>query len=761
MSLCAIPSVARQESVPQGMSTSDWLGIRAAYEANRHAVVPNEDGFQARNPGQRWMTRFDSRGFVVTPDSGCWSWGLELIGFGRSSEQRAVADVPECIEVSGQRVEYHWDEALTEWYINDQRGLEHGYTVNRPPDGSEARSAGGPLQIMVRVRGGLCPRVTADGRGVTFFNDGGAAVVNYAGLTVLDADGHSLPAHLESVANALCFIIDDAAARYPLTIDPIAQQAYLKASNTETTDEFGFSVAVSGDTAVVGAIREDSGATGVNGNQNDESEDDSGAVYVFVRSGGTWSQQAYLKASNTEELDVFGWSVAISGDTVVVGARGEDSNATGVNGDQSNNGANDSGAAYVFVRDGDLWSQQAYLKASNTHFSDRFGHSVAVSGDTVLVGAYLEDEGGSQAGAAYVFVRSGDQWSQQAYLKASDAFFADQFGYSVGVSGDTAVVGAWFEDSSATGVNGEQDDFNAQDSGAAYVFVRSGDLWNQQAYLKASNTEFFDLFGASVAVSGDTVIVGARDEDSSATGVNGDQNNNGAGDSGAAYVFVRNGGVWSQQAYLKASNTGINDGFGVSTAASGDRVVVGASREDSNATGVDGNQADNSAADSGASYVFTRSGGVWSQEAYVKASNTEAGDQFAASVAISGDTVVIGAYQEDSSATGVNGNQADNTANASGAAYVFTDGGSDCASDACNGNETLTVKSATKGCGCRVKAILKHGIVGSTYAFTMADGTCLTDAANNKGKAVVKQCPSSSGMVQVMTCGLTANASCP
>jgi hypothetical protein len=256
----------------------------------------------------------------------------------------------------------------------------------------------------------------------------------------------------------------------------IAQQAYLKASNTEASDYFGSSVAVSGDTLVVGARHEGSNAIGINGNQSNNNATDSGAVYVFVRSGTNWSQQAYLKASNTGPGDEFGWFVAISGDTIVVAAPFEDSNTTGVNGDQSNNNATDSGAVYVFVRSGTNWSQQAYLKASNTGASDYFGWSVAVSGDMVVVGAPGEDSNargvnGNQsnnslsfAGAAYVFVRSGTDWSQQAYLKASNPDALDDFGASAAVSGDTVVVGTYNESSNATGVNGNQTDNSATSS---------------------------------------------------------------------------------------------------------------------------------------------------------------------------------------------------------------------------------------------------------------------------------------------------------
>jgi len=415
----------------------------------------------------------------------------------------------------------------------------------------------------------------------------------------------------------------------------IAQQAYLKASNTGAGDAFGWSVAVSGDTVVVGAPAEASNAPGVNGNQSDNSAPYSGAVYVFVRNGTNWSQQAYLKASNPggrplgqEFGDLFGFSVAMSGNTLLVGAFQEDSNATGVNGNQTNDSAPDSGAAYVFVRNGTNWTQQAYLKASNTGAGDRFGISVSVSGETV-------------------------------------------------------VVGSWTEGSNATGVNGNQTNNNAYAAGAAYVFEREGTNWSQQAYLKASNTGAYDWFGRSVAISGDTVVVGAFQEDSDATGVNGNATNNSATDSGAAYVFVRNETNWSQQAYLKASNTGASDWFGYSVSVSGDTVVVGAagcyhfiegggSGEDSNATGVNGNQTNNSAAESGAAYVFVREGTNWSQQAYLKASNTGAGDYFGKFVALSGDTVAVGAPAESSNAAGVGGDQSNNSAAQSGATYVFT-----------------------------------------------------------------------------------------
>ncbi len=455
-------------------------------------------------------------------------------------------------------------------------------------------------------------------------------------------------------------------------------QDYLKASNTGESDQYGHSVAVSGDTAVVGALFENSGTTGINSTPNDGGAAYSGAAYVFVRRGTNWTQQAYLKASNTGVNDNFGKSVSVSGDTVVVGAPYENSSTTGVNSTPNDGAAPYSGAAYVYVRSGTNWTQQAYIKASNTGADDSFGFSVAVSGDTMVVGAPYEassttgvnstpNDDSISTGAAYVFMRTGTTWKQQAYLKASNTGVVDYFGSSVAVSGDTVVVGALYEDSSSKGVNSTPNDATL-DSGAVYVFVRSGSNWTQQAYLKAGNTGGDDYFGISVGVSGDTVVVGASGEDSSTKGVNSTPNEN-TPNSGAAYVFVRSGTNWTQQAYLKASNTGIINYFGISIAVLGETVVVGAYYEDSGTTGVNSTP-DESSTHSGAAYVFVRSGTTWTQQSYLKASNTGANDLFGSSVGVSGDTVVVGAPWEDSSTTNVNSIPNERALD-SGAAYIY------------------------------------------------------------------------------------------
>ncbi|HYF66004.1 MAG TPA: FG-GAP repeat protein [Herpetosiphonaceae bacterium] len=501
-----------------------------------------------------------------------------------------------------------------------------------------------------------------------------------AGAPALRVQARSMPAPAGLSAG------DWAAIRSRLP-EALAAETYVKASNTGESDLFGVAIDADGDTVVVGAAREDGGSNGVNGEQNNDGAQDSGAAYVFVRSGAAWTQQAYLKPSNTDPGDDFGWSVAISGDTIVVGAPYEDGGSNGVGGEQ-NNAISDAGAAYVFVRSdaqgAPAWTQQAYLKASNPGQQDFFGFAVDITGDTILAGAPWEnsaargvdgnqaDNSAAHSGAAYVFVRASGVWSQQAYLKASNTDALDSFGASVAIDGDAAVIGAWREGSATTGVNGKEDDNTAENAGAAYVFARSEAGWSQQAYLKASNAESADYFGSQVAIDGATVVVGAGGEDSAATDVNGAEGDNTAENAGAAYVFARSEAGWSQQAYLKASNTDAEDDFGSAVAISGDRIVVAAGAEDSAARTVNGNQADDSALNAGAAYAFVRSETGWSRAAYLKAPNAERADGLGRAVALTDEIIAIGAIGEASAATGLNGDQHDNNAFRAGAAYVFS-----------------------------------------------------------------------------------------
>jgi hypothetical protein len=354
-------------------------------------------------------------------------------------------------------------------------------------------------------------------------------------------------------------------------------QTKLTASDAAFYDSFGFSVAISGPTAVVGAAFKNAGA---------------GSVYGVVHSGTSWIQQAELTPSGGPSSEYFGVSVAISGSTALVGA--------------SNNNSG-TGAAYVFKRSGTVWTQQAKLVAADGAPNDSFGWSVAVSGVTAVVGTYKN----SSTGAAYVFTRSGTSWRQRAKLTAADGTARNYFGYSVAISGPTAVVGAFG---------------NASARGAAYVFVRSGKTWIQQAKLIASDGAAYDYAGWSVAISGSTAVVGAWSANSRA---------------GAAYIFVRSGRTWTQQAKLTASDGVFLDDFGGSVAISESTVVVGAQLKNEQI---------------GAAYMFTRSETTWTQQTELLASDGTGGDEFGYAVAVSGSNAVVGAFAKNSG---------------TGAAYVY------------------------------------------------------------------------------------------
>ena len=304
-----------------------------------------------------------------------------------------------------------------------------------------------------------------------------------------------------------------------------------------------------------------------------------------------------LLAADGVSTDLFGYAVSIDGDTAVISALEDDE---------------DAGSVYIFVESGGNWTQEAKLVASDRAAEDLFGHSVSISGDTVLIGARDDDDKGSQSGSAYVFFRSGTTWTQQEKLTASDGGIEDLFGYSVSIDGNTAVVGACFDDTEAI------------DAGSVYVFTRSGIVWTEEARLTAGDGTISDRFGNAVCIDGDTVLIGAYGDDVGQDfGV------------GSAYIFTRSGSEWSQQAKLTIDDGIIDDYFGSSVCLEGDTAVIGAQLEDDNGL------------DSGSAYIFGRSGGIWSQEKKLIASDGEAGDNYGHSVSIAGNRVVVGSSGDD------------------------------------------------------------------------------------------------------------------
>lgn len=364
--------------------------------------------------------------------------------------------------------------------------------------------------------------------------------------------------------------------------------AKLTAGDASAEDWFGYAVAVSGDTVVVGA------------SQDDDAGPNSGSAYVFVRTASGWAQQAKLAPSDPQAYYNFGFSVAVDGDTVVVGTHllQPAPPYTLVQG------------AYVFVRSGSGWTQQARLTSGITSYADWFGHSVSIDGDAVVVGSPLDRDNGIEAGAAHAFVRIGSTWTHHAKLTASDGGAPDRFGWSVAVDGDTAVIGAHLDDDMGI------------DAGAAYSFVRVADAWFEQGKLYAVDGAPFDNFGEAVALSGDVALVGASMDDDAGSM------------SGSAYIFRRLGGVWFPEAKLAAIDAAAVRFFGRAVSIDGDMAVVGAD---------------------GSAYVYQFLGAGWMPVAKL----TAATNGFGVSVSIDGAPAVVGAFLDPEKGT------------RAGAAFVF------------------------------------------------------------------------------------------
>ncbi|MPY89097.1 MAG: hypothetical protein GEU99_14360 [Luteitalea sp.] len=550
-----VPPVVAESRDGEALPATLQLAMtrRLAREAAREYRIA-ADGHGA-NPHHGLTLTFTPEGARV--DGGNGGFALRVARIGRGGGEVVRPATP---RIDGAWVEYDRGAGVREWFVNLPQGVEQGWTV------TERLAGHGPLALTLDT-----------GRPPDRMNDERLAWSGlvYHGLVARDAEGRELPAWWTSDGARLRIEVDDAAAVYPVVIDPWVQQAKLIAGDGSPFDFFGTSVALEGDTALVGT-------------QPDTVFSDSpGAAYVFTRSGGVWSQQAKLVAADGAMGDFFGTSVALSGDTALVGALAADPA-----------GSTNQGAAYVFTRSGGVWSQQAKLIAADGAVGDSFGKSVALSGGTALVGASGAND--LQGGAAYVFTRSGEVWSQQAKLVAADGADGDRFGGSVALSGDIALVGAVY----ATGDNDP-------DQGAAYVFTRGDDGWSEQATLSAADGARRDEFGWSVALSGegDTALVvafGAR----------------------AVYVFTRSGTQWSQPQKLTPEDVGevIQS---VALSDEGDTALVGATSYNNFW---------------GAAYVFTRSGDVWSHEDTFTAYDGRDDYAFGWSVALAGGTALVGTH---------------------------------------------------------------------------------------------------------------------
>lgn len=468
----------------------------------------------------------------------------------------------------------------------------------------------------------------------------------------------------------------------------LALEAFVKATNVGFSDYLGRAIALSadGNTLAVGANYEDGSSTLVNGIYTDDTGI-SGAVYVYRRIGGIWSFEAYIKASNTGASDEFGVALALSddGNTLAVGARDEDGTGAGVN-PADDDGGEDCGAAYVYQRTGDVWDFEAYIKANNPGSGDEFGNALALSGDgnVLAVGARLEDssstlidgtsnEDAMDSGAVYVYRRTAT-WAFEAFIKSGETGPFDEFGNALALNRDGSLlaIGVHLEDSNGVGVGTVPNDL-ATGSGGVYLY-RHAAGWSLDAFIKATNTDREDEFGITVALSSDgsVLAVGAQHEDSGGNGV-GPASDEGALESGAAYVYRFSGGTWRPEAFIKAPNSDASDEFGIALALSrdGTTLAVGSILEDGGSLAVDG-PFNEDALDAGAVYIYRAVGTSWGFDAYVKSSNTGAEDQFGTSIALSADgrVLAISAVNEDSDTAVINGTPNEDSSD-SGAVYVF------------------------------------------------------------------------------------------
>jgi cysteine-rich repeat protein len=585
--------------------------VPADFEARPAPTADRSTTWRLTNRPQALEARFGTGGVLVGPhDRGGadWSWGLALVGFGPGGMAAAV--LPAEPVAAGNRVEYR-RPGLIEWYVNDARGVEQGFTLLAPPAGNRTQ-----IELLLAISGSLSAAIAAGADGLVLRDAGGTTVLAYGELHAFDATGRTLPAWMDLAAAAaggqsLRIAVDVADAVFPVVIDPLiaTQVKKLTAADADIGDKFGASVSVDGDTAVVGAWRDG----GIN--------QALGAAYVFERNAGganNWGQVKKLTPSDANLGDQFGVSVSISGDTIAVG----------------NNFGGGNGRAHVFERNAggaNNWGEIKKLLAADGATNDKFGTWVSINGDVIVVGANGNDDAGESSGSAYLFERNSGgpgNWGEIKKLTAADAATGDRFGRRVAISGDTVAVGA------------DGDDDLGSDSGSAYVFERHAggtNNWGQVKKLKSPNGAAFRQFGISISLSGDTFVA---------------QNAENFGFA-SAVLFERNAGGAANWGYAKkvtAADEASGDAFGSSVSIDGNRIVVGA------------HQDDDAGGSSGSAYVFERNAGGaenWGQVKKLTASDAASIDFFGRSVSIDGDTVVVGADEDDAAVLD------------SGSAYVF------------------------------------------------------------------------------------------
>lgn len=660
------------------LSSVQALIRTAEYQPTALASATGQPSFWAPNRANRLDLTFGPDGLQIVPDAEqpAWSLRMGLRGYGYASAVQSLNGIP-TLTAEGWQVVYGWP-GISEWYVNNEQGLKHNLTLQAPPSGP----SGQLLQFDLALAGDLRLAVAADGSTLSLYDPQGNEALGFGALYAYDASGRTLPAHYgqpvaSNTGSLLPILVDARGAVYPITVDPLitARAAKLSATIPGEGAFFGNGLAISNDLLAVGVPRESTGANTFDG-----------AVYLFARNQGgaadSWSLLRRIALTTPVNAGQLGYSVDIFGDTLVVGSPGENGFI---------------GAAYIFARNQggpDNWGRVQRLFTGAGLPNDQYGISVTISGDTVVVGASDTDQSGNESGAAYIYSRNAggpDNWGLIKQVTASDASAGAQFGTSLALDSDTLAVGAsnaanqgavyiyrrnkgptatdvadnWGQVKKVVAADPAADDNFGRDvsisadtlvvgapledtapnadNGAAYIFARNQpgliDNWGQVQKLVAPDAAVANLFGAGVAISGDTVVVGSPGGGGTLNGV--------------AYIYLRNqlgADQWGFNSLLNASDAA-GGGFGTQVAIDGLFVAASAPLD------TVGGQAQ-----AGSAYAFVRSGPTWSE--IVRRIDNEAGEQdnFGYSVAISGDTLVVGAAGDDLTANDMTNR---------GAAYIF------------------------------------------------------------------------------------------
>ncbi len=671
-----------RERVPPSLfpEITETLQLKGAIEVYGAVQdLSGEQEYSFENPVHSLGAKLGPGGVSISSDDEIeWAWSIDFEEYGRGTSFNTVPDPS--ITAAGSRVEYQYPGGITEWYVNGPLGLQQGFTFESKP----SSSVEGPLVVRLNISGDVTVEVSKYGTSAVLSYQESLSSLRYGGLYAYDANGAELGARLQATTKGLSILVDDAGAKYPVTIDPFIEKNYLVGYADDPRREFGISVSVSGDTVVVGAPQ--ASRWGI-----------PGAVYLFSTSGGELTSEPegiVLSSPRSVEGDGFGYSVSISGDTIVVGAPWERDlelddwqrfgagyvftkpsggwastsdaarltspnalseysfgTSVAINGDTVVVGTGDrytSGSTYVFSKPSGGWtdlSEAAELSASDGSDNDMFGQSVAVNGDTVIVGAFLADLKADEEdfGAAYVYTKPSNGWAdatETVKLVAPDGAEGREFGRSLSLDGDTLVVGAPF-----SGYYSPYETYReareAEDKtpylGSVYVYsVANADWADPPSPVKITSPDGFPWtrFGWSVSVDGDAIVVG-EPQSRSVSEPDGYPDITG----GSAYVFTKPTEGWSSASEyreLPMPDSMFYDHYGASVFVSGDMVVVGAS-EDDNENGPN----------AGSAFLFEMPEG-WTSDtplaepATLKAFDTPAGDRFGHSVDMDEDILVVG-----------------------------------------------------------------------------------------------------------------------